>query len=562
MIKKWEHYRIDEEEMKRIAIKNGISLLLARVLLNRGVDTDEKVKKFLHPELSDMYDPFLLKDMDVAVDTILKSIENKEKITIYGDYDVDGITSITVLTKFLNSVGVETSYYLPNRLEEGYGLNNKAIDKLKASGTSLMITVDCGISAYEEIEYAKSLGLKVIVTDHHECPEKLPNTIAVVDAKRQDDTYPFSSLAGVGVTFKLVQALAMKMNLPKESYFKYLDIVCLGTVADIVPLVDENRVIVKYGLECVKKTENIGLKELLKLSGYTKIDSSAISFGVAPRINACGRMGEAELALKLLLTNDEAEAQIIANKLQEMNKERQDVEKRIMEEAIQIIERDKLYEDSAIVVGSENWHHGVIGIVASKITEMYYKPSILVCFDGEDGKGSGRSIDGFDLHNALGKCTDYLQKYGGHEMAIGLTLKKSSFADFRKKLNEIAKAEIAEDAMPIVKVDSEITAREISIKTIKSLELLEPYGEANSAPIFVYRNIKVDSIRTLSNDKHLKLNVKDGNAIFDAIAFNMGNKKDEIRMGDKVDILHYLEVNRYNGLEKIQLNVKDLKKSL
>lgn len=562
MVKKWEHYRIDEEEMKRIAIKNGISLLLARVLLNRGVDTDEKVKKFLHPELSDMYDPFLLKDMDVAVDTILKSIENNEKITIYGDYDVDGITSITVLTKFLNSVGVETSYYLPNRLEEGYGLNNKAIDKLKAFGTSLMITVDCGISAYEEIEYAKSLGLKVIVTDHHECPEKLPNTIAVVDAKRQDDTYPFSSLAGVGVTFKLVQALAMKMNLPKESYFKYLDIVCLGTVADIVPLVDENRVIVKYGLERVKKTENIGLKELLKLSGYTKIDSSAISFGVAPRINACGRMGEAELALKLLLTNDEEEAQIIANKLQEMNKERQDVEKRIMEEAIQIIERDKLYEDSAIVVGSENWHHGVIGIVASKITEMYYKPSILVCFDGEDGKGSGRSIDGFDLHNALGKCTDYLQKYGGHEMAIGLTLQKSNFADFRKKLNEIAKAEIAEDAMPIVKVDSEITAREISIKTIKSLELLEPYGESNSAPIFVYRNIKVDSIRTLSNDKHLKLNVKDGNAIFDAIAFNMGNKKDEIRMGDKVDILHYLEVNRYNGLDKIQLNVKDLKKSL
>ncbi len=562
MVKKWEQYRIDEEEMKRIAIKNGISLLLARVLLNRGVDTDDKVKKFLHPELSDLYDPFLLKDMEVAVDTILKSIENKEKITIYGDYDVDGITSIAVLTKFLSSVGVETSYYLPNRLEEGYGLNNKAIDKLKASGTSLMITVDCGISAYEEIEYAKSLGLKVIVTDHHECPEKLPNTIAVVDAKRQDDTYPFSSLAGVGVTFKLVQALAMRMNLPKESYFKYLDIVCLGTVADIVPLVDENRVIVKYGLECVKKTENIGLKELLKLSGYTKIDSSAISFGVAPRINACGRMGEAELALKLLLTNDEIEAQTIANKLQEMNKERQDVEKRIMEEAIQIIEKDKLYEDSAIVVGSENWHHGVIGIVASKITEMYYKPSILVCFDGDDGKGSGRSIDGFDLHNALGKCTDYLQKYGGHEMAIGLTLQKSDFADFRKKLNEIAKAEIAEDAMPVVKVDSEITAREISIKTIKSLELLEPYGEANSAPIFVYRNIKVDSIRTLSNDKHLKLNVKDGNAIFDAIAFNMGSKKDEIRMGDKVDILHYLEVNRYNGLEKIQLNVKDLKKSL
>ncbi len=425
-----------------------------------------------------------------------------------------------------------------------------------------MITVDCGISAYEEIEYAKSLGLKVIVTDHHECPEKLPDTIAVIDAKRSDDTYPFSSLAGVGVTFKLVQALASKMNLPEDSYFKYLDIVCLGTVADIVPLIDENRVIVKYGLERVKNTTNIGLKELIKLSGYTNIDSSAISFGVAPRINACGRMGEAELALQLLLTNDEAEATAIANKLQEMNKERQSVEKRIMEEAIAIIERDKLYEDSAIVVGSENWHHGVIGIVASKITEMYYKPSILVCFEGNDGKGSGRSIEGFDLHNALGRCTDYLLKYGGHEMAIGLTLQKDKFLEFRNKLNEIAKKEIPEDAMPVIKVDSEISAREISINTIKNLELLEPYGEGNSAPVFVYRNIKVDSVRTLSNDKHLKLNVKDGNAVFDAIAFNMGDRKDNIHMGDKVDILHYLEVNRYNGLEKIQLNVKDIKKSL
>ena len=562
MIKKWETYQTDEDKMKDIAVKNNISLLLAKVLLNRGIDSDEKVKKFLHPELSDLYNPFLLKDMDLATCEILKAIENKEKITIYGDYDVDGITSITVLIKFFKSIGVDASYYLPNRLEEGYGLNKNAIDKLKEAGTSLMITVDCGISAHDEIEYAKSLGIKVIVTDHHECPETLPDTVAVVDPKRDDDTYPFSFLAGVGVTFKLVQALVSKMNLSSEKYLKYLDIVCLGTVADIVPLVDENRVIVKYGLELVRKTTNVGLKKLIELSGYTNIDSSAISFGLAPRINACGRMGEAEKALTLLLTDDELEAQNIANELQEMNKERQNVEKRIMEEAVEIIEREKLYDNSAIVVGKENWHHGVIGIVASKITEMYYKPSILVCFEGNEGKGSGRSIEGFDLHNALNKCSDKLLRFGGHEMAIGLTISKENFAEFRRKLSEVASAEILEDSMPIIKVDSEINSKEISMETIKNLELLEPYGEANSAPIFVYRNIKVDSIRTLSNGKHLKLNVKDGNAIFDAVAFNMGEKKDSIRMGEKVDVLHYLEVNRYNGLQKIQLNVKDIKKSI
>ena len=352
------------------------------------------------------------------------------------------------------------------------------------------------------------------------------------------------------------------MNLPEERFLKYLDIVCLGTIADIVPLIDENRVIVKYGLEKINNTSNTGLKELIKLSGYNTIDSTAISFGLAPRINACGRMGEAELALKLLLIDNEDEATAIAVRLQEMNRERQEIEKRIMQEAKEIIERDKLYEDSVIVVGSENWHHGVIGIVASKITELYYKPSILICFEGEEGKGSGRSIDGFDLHGALNKCSDSLIRFGGHEMAIGLTLERSKFNEFREKLKEIASDVIPADSMPVIKVDSEITAKEISMDTVRSFSLLEPFGEGNNAPIFVYRNIKVDSIRTLSDGKHLKLNVKDGNAIFDAIAFNMGDRKDSIHMGDKVDILNYLEINKFNGLEKVQLNVKDIKKSL
>lgn len=562
MTKKWETYSVDSNVIEEISSKNNISLLLARVLVNRGINTDEKIQKFLYPSLDDLNDPYMLNDMDVAVKRINQAIEQKEKITIYGDYDVDGITSITILKRFLDENGIIVDYYLPNRLEEGYGLNNNALQKIKERGTTLLITVDCGISAYDEIEFAKSLGIDVIVTDHHECPAVLPDTFAVVDPKRPDSTYPFNSLAGVGVTFKLIHALSISMNLPSESYLKYLDIVCLGTVADIVPLIEENRVIVKYGLEYIQKTKNIGLKALINLSGYTEIDSSAISFGLAPRINACGRMGEADIAVEMLLTSDEKKAAEIANKLQEKNKERQEVEKGIMADAVAKIEEAKMYKDNAIVVGSENWYHGVIGIVASKITELYYKPSILVCFDDEMGKGSGRSIEGFDLHEALNVASEYLQKFGGHEMAIGLSVEKNKFNDFKEAIIKYANEKITEEFIPVIKIDAEINTKEVSGKTIQDLKLLEPYGENNMPPIFMYKNIKVDSIRTLSNDKHLKLNVKDGNIVFDAIAFNMGDKKDSIRMGDKVDILFHLEINKFNGRETIQLNVKDIKKSL
>lgn len=562
MVKKWETYNVDNKVVEEIAKKHNISLLLAHILVNRGIDTEEKIKKFLYPSLNDLYNPYMLNDMDIAVNRIENAIKQNEKITIYGDYDVDGITSVTILKQFLDEQNIDVDYYLPNRLHEGYGLNNAALQKIKDRGTKLLITVDCGISAYEEIEFAKSIDIDVIVTDHHECPAILPNALAVIDPKRDDSTYPFNSLAGVGVTFKLIHALAEKMNLPKENYLKFLDIVCMGTVADIVPLVEENRVIVKYGLEYIKNTSNVGLKALIAVSGYSSIDSSAISFGLAPRINACGRMGEAETALKMLLTNDETEAVNIANMLQEKNKERQEVEKGIMQDAVSKIEADKMYEDNIIVVGSENWFHGVIGIVASKITEAYYKPSILVCFEDENGKGSGRSIDGFDLHEALNCCSEHLKKYGGHEMAIGLSIEKQKFSEFKNAIVKYANEKITEDYLPVIKIDSEINMREATGKTIEELKLLEPYGECNMPPIFMYKNIKVDSVRTLSNDKHLKLNVKEGNIVFDAIAFNMGDKKDSIRMGDKVDILFHLEVNRFNGRETIQLNVKDIKKSL
>ncbi len=561
MIKKWEAYEINDKAVEEMSKENNISKCLATVLYNRGIEKN-KIHNFLYPEIKDLYDPFLFKGMDLAVARIIKAINNKEHITIYGDYDVDGITSTMILMKFLKSREAMVDYYLPNRLTEGYGLNNEAVDEIFERGTNLLITVDCGISAHDEVEYAKSKGIDVIITDHHECPEKLPNAIAVIDAKRDDNTYPCSVLAGCGVSFKVVQALVKELGLDDEEFLRFLDIAALGTIADIVPLVDENRVIVKFGLEAIKKTSNIGLKALINVSGVKTIDSGGISFGLAPRINACGRMGKAELALKMLLTENFKEANEIANELQKMNFERQEVEKEILNEALEQIKEQHLDKDKIMVMGNEKWHHGVIGIVSSKITETYYKPSILVSFEDGEGKGSGRSVDGFDLHSALSSCQDLLLKYGGHEMAIGLTMKKENFEEFKKKINEYAKDILPDDAIPTVRYDMEITNKDITMEKVQELKLLEPYGEGNLPPLFAYKNVRVDSIRTLSNDKHLKLNIKDEHRIFSAIAFNMGNKKNEIRMGERADILHTLEINSYNGINMIQLNIKDIKKSI
>lgn len=565
MIKKWMYSKFDSDKVKSVAEENNISELLARILLNRSFEDKDSIDVFLHPKIDNLYDPFLMNDMQIAVDTIIEACNNNEKITIYGDYDVDGITSVAVLKMFFADMGIEAEHYLPSRLEEGYGLNNNALDKIAANGTKLLITVDCGISAYEEVEYAKSLGMKVIVTDHHECPAVLPNALAVIDAKRPDSTYPFNSLAGVGATFKLIQAISYKLEFDRKRYLKYIDIVALGTIADIVPLIDENRIIVNFGLILMKQTRNIGLQALIRVSGYEAgdaLNSTSVSFGLAPRINASGRMGKADLALELLLEKDMDKAYKIALELSETNKERQDVEKAIIDEALNIIERDKLYEKDIIVVYNENWHHGVIGIVASKITELYYKPSILISIEDGVGKGSGRSVEGFDLHEALSNCTDLLLKFGGHEMAIGLSIAEENLEKFAEKVEQIAKEKGTKDLQATVKVDAEVSAEDISYQTLQEIELLKPFGEANPAPIFAYKNVKVDGVRLLSNEKHLKLTLKDGTHVFDAIAFNMGNKKYSIKIGDKVDVLHSIELNKFNGIEKIQLNVKDIKKSL
>lgn len=375
-----------------------------------------------------------------------------------------------------------------------------------------MITVDCGISGIEEIEYANSKGLETIVTDHHEAGEEIPDAIAVIDNKIKDSTYPFRELAGVGVVFKLIQGLGIKLNLKEESYLKYLDIVCLGTISDIVPLVDENRVITKLGLMLVEKTRNMGLKSIINSSGYKKVDSSTISFGVAPRINACGRIGKAEEALDLLLSKDIYQVNDLTKKLNEHNKERQETEKNIFKEVIEKINKDHLDEHPVIVVAGEHWHHGVIGIVSSKVSEMYFKPSILLSIEEDGiGKGSGRSIPGFDLHDALMKCSKkgVIEKFGGHSMAVGITIKKENIEKFAEEFEKVAKEAKIDEIMPIINIDAKIDLNDINKEMVESLNKLEPFGEGNEMPIFAFKNLKIDSIRALSEGKHIKMTLKD-----------------------------------------------------
>ena len=560
MNKKWQINEVDDEIVEKIKNEFNLSKLVASIIASKGMKNQDEIEVFLHPRRNDFHDPFLLPDMEKAVDRIVKAINNNEKVAIYGDYDVDGITSSTVLHRFLKDRGLDTDIYIPNRLSEGYGLNSNEINKIAETGHTLIITVDCGITGKEEVALAKTLGIDTIVTDHHEPPQEdgLPDAVAVVDAKRKDNKYPFNGLAGVGVAFKLTQALTQRLNIREEQNLKYLDIVCVGTISDIVPLVDENRTISQLGLRLVKQTRNVGLRVLLESIGYKKIDSNTVSFGVAPRINACGRMGHEREALQLFLTDNIEEAKEITQKLNNYNLERQDIEKRIFDEAQEMlkIEENKL---PCIVLAKENWHHGVIGIVSSKMTEMYGKPSILLSIEENLEKGSGRSVPGFDLHEALENCKENIKQFGGHSMAVGITLEKEKFEAFKEAFEKYAENMNVSEIVPVINVDEKLSLDDISIQNIKELEILEPFGEANKMPIFQISNLKIDSIRAISEGKHLKMTLKDEKRVIDVIGFNMGNLAEEYPIGTKVDIVGNLEINNYRGIENIQINLKDIR---
>ncbi|MBR4184707.1 MAG: single-stranded-DNA-specific exonuclease RecJ [Clostridia bacterium] len=569
--------------MRAIAEDLGVFLPTAQLLVNRGCTTPAEARSFLAKEEEQLHDPFLMKDMDRAVERIVAAIEGKERIVIYGDYDVDGVTSTTCLTLYLASRGADVGYFIPSRAGEGYGVSEGALRKLAEEGCRLIVTVDTGVTASAEVVLAHELGMDIVITDHHECHEDLPEAEAVVNPRRPDCTYPFKELAGVGVVFKLLCALEAvlspddgMMDCVRRVAKEYGDLVAIGTVADVMPIRDENRLIVSYGLSLLENTARPGLVELIeatrmeaKAATRRKITASYIGYTIAPRINAAGRIRDASLAVELLLAKDCDTAAPLARHLCDINRERQEEENKIMEEAYAKIAAEHDFEhDPVIVLSAENWHHGIIGIVASRITEKYGCPSILVSFEGageekkpdDPGKGSGRSVKGLNLVEALVSCSDLLEKYGGHELAAGLTVKRENLAEFKRRLNDYARERLnPAEMMPELDAECELAAPDITLEQASELYSLEPYGVSNPVPVFILRNASVAEITPVGGGRHTRVILRTGGKNVTAMCFRMSTRELDLYPGDEVDVLFTLDVNEFQNQKTVQLIVKDIR---
>jgi len=578
----------DNGEGREIARELGVTEAFGRLMSLRGYKTAEEAAAFLRVEDGVLHDPFLLNDMDKAVSIVEEAIADGTRIMIYGDYDVDGVTSVSILRLYLQSRGVSVSHYIPDRLGEGYGMSCAAIERMAEEGVGLIITVDTGITADEEICAAKNAGMKVIVTDHHECRETLPPADAVINPRRPDCSYPFKSLAGVGVVFKFICAAEMSRAEDKQAALgrvchEYSDLVALGTVADVMPLVDENRLIVKYGLSRMQKGSRMAISALIaaslrrpdgKVARAPRIGSSFIGFTLAPRINAAGRITKASIAAELFLTDSRARADELAAELCETNRFRQSEENKIASAAYERIENEHDFDrDPVIVIDDDGWHHGVIGIVASRITEKYGLPSILVSYEGRDqsepalgtdvGKGSGRSVKGLNLVDALVHCGDLLEKYGGHELAAGLSIRRGNIDAFRERINEYARS-VLPDGMPVqctVDYDMELEGEDITLAFADDLRLLEPCGIGNPVPCFVMRDVPVCDVVPVSAGKHSKLEVLCGGRRVTAMYFSHSPASVPVFGGEKADLLFNVDINEYNGVRSVQLVCKDVRPS-
>ena len=527
--------------------------IVAKVLLNRGFTDAADAKKFLEKDSGSFYSPSLLRDMDKAVARIRKAIENKEHVVVYGDYDVDGITSTALVVSYLREQGVDARAYIPDRQNEGYGINKNAIEKIHESGATLIISVDTGITAFEETEYAAQLGCDVIITDHHECKAELPCAVAVVNPKRMDCEYPFKDLAGVGVAFKLVCAASDKSE--NELLNQYADLVALGTIADVVSLRDENRIIAARGIEKLSKNPNTGLAAVISTLGLRQKwnNCAVVSYSIAPRLNAAGRMSNAMIAVDLLLTNDKATAQDLAIKLDEDNRNRQNEEKIIFDQAVEMINSIDIADKKVLVLAKRNWHHGIIGVVASRICEKYNKTCILISIEDDWCKSSGRSVEGLNLFDALGNCADILEKFGGHAYAAGFSIKEEYIAELDRRLNEFAKNCEIEEKLPRLLIDSKINVSDINAATIRKTEILAPYGAGNKVPVFALMNARIVDVKTLSDGKHCRFLVESDKRIVETIAFGAGSLASEYCPGDVVDLAGELNINLYNGQTRLQL---------
>lgn len=563
----------------------GVSSLLAGLMVNRGIYNVEEARLFLNGKLDDMYDPLLLKDMNKAVSRTVQALQSGEKIIIYGDYDVDGITSTAMLVSVLRRLGGDVSYYIPSRLDEGYGLHAQALEQICKEECHLIITVDCGISSVDEAVLAGEMGVDLVITDHHEPPPELPGALAVVNPKRPDCTYPFKSLAGVGVALKFVQALAGRAGGRPDMWQEYLDLACLGTVADMVPLKEENRILVKHGLEQLSRSTKPGLRALMSVSlgstdglnGQSREDEvssagrrhggggeilspHAVGFYLAPRLNAAGRVGNPRLGVELLLCNDEERACGMAAELQRENQERQKLEAGVLKEALEMLENDKkIAQSKVLVLASPNWHAGVIGIVASRLVDRFYRPTLLIAIDGSEGKGSARSIPGFNMYCALDNCSDFLSGYGGHAQAAGFSIASDRVESFRRAINEYAESILnEEDLIPGLELDAVISKDLLTKQLVEELNSLAPFGHCNPPPLLAYRDMRVLASREVGRGgTHLKMLLRAGNTVFDGIGFSLGKYSSLLTGNRRVDVAFVPQIDEWNGKRRLQLKVKD-----
>ena len=564
-MKVWSVAKVNKERAIAMANKLEIPPLLAMMLDIRGITKEEDVINFLQ-ENKDFSDPFLMKDMDKAVERITTAVENGEKICVYGDYDADGVTSTSLLYSYLrDSLGADVMFYIPTRTEEGYGMNKGAVDKIHSLGVTLIITVDNGISAREEIDYANSLGIDTVITDHHMPSGAIPKAVAVVNAHQKDDKSPFKDFSGVGVAFKLVMAIEGEYADVDSLLENFSDIATLGTIGDIVPLVGENRTLVKNGLRHIQNSDRIGINAMKQESGIAEkeINSSNVAFTLVPRINAGGRLGSSEKSVNLLLTEDEDEAVTIADKLGMDNRERQSIEKEILASIDEEVRRTpNIVNDKILVFAGKGWHQGVVGIAASRIKDIYDKPTIIIGID-DDGvaRGSGRSVEGFSLCDAVFACSEHLTHYGGHPMAVGISLEKEKINDFRKAINAYCK----DIKMPynILHIDCKLNPNQLDLSILDCLSYIEPCGASNPSPIFGLYNMTVIATKEIGNGKHMRITLSRGQGQVPvyAVYFNHNFQSCSYRNGDIVDVAVRLDRNIYNGQENLSVIIKDIKYS-
>ena len=543
----------------------GYPYLVSSVLASRGVSCPEQATEFLTQETTLVHSPFLMKDMDRAVARIDRALSDGERIAIFGDYDVDGITATCIMVDYLKGRGADVMHYIPRRIEDGYGLSCEAIEGLRRGGATLLVTVDCGITGVEEVAYAQSIGMDVVVTDHHECKETLPVAAAVVDPRRTDCEYPFKHLAGCGVALKLVLALGGP-DREEALFSRYCTLAAIGTVADVMQMTGENRTIVSRGLASLDRSDFIGLHALLKEAGLAgrEISSVQIGFVLAPRINAAGRMGAADMAADLLLCQDAAQAEELAKSLCALNRERQSVEQTIYSQAEAMIEELPEDQRRALVLASETWHQGVVGIVASRLSEKYSRPSFMIHLNGGVGKGSCRSWGGFNLFAALESCSDLLLGFGGHELAAGFTIDEANIPAFRARMNQYA-AEYWVGKAPESALEVDVELRQpgrVTLQEVEALAALEPYGSGNARPLFCLMGATLLRTQNVGQNRHLKLRLGKGNAQFDGIFFSTTSAACGCAEGDRVDAAFYLQVNEFRGSRTVQLQMVDIRPSL